>query len=222
MQLDLITSGSDGNQALLAHEVFVQQLDDLAQQWRAHHGTDLAIRLRTGELLNQRLGSPATRQSRGDEVLKDAAKQLGIAESDLSRMRSFASQFSSLEELNQKHPEVTTWTAVKDLLPTLKAQSQKQKEGSSNGSAKTKKRKGRKAPKLIGLKQSLSSLSSKLRRVHIELDDAQKEALLEQVRKLAEALEECLKIRVSVEQVSVKSDSPAALQGLSGGSRSAA
>jgi hypothetical protein len=49
-------------------------------------------------------------------VLKTVAEELKVSVSDLSRMRRFAAQFSSIAALKSQHPEVSTWTDVKPLL----------------------------------------------------------------------------------------------------------
>jgi hypothetical protein len=62
---------------------------DLEKLWKSHRKQDLKVRWETGELLNRRLGPPTERLPNGQQVLKKAAKQVRIAESDLSRMRWF-------------------------------------------------------------------------------------------------------------------------------------
>jgi len=91
----------------------------LVELWSQHHRSGLEVRLQTGQLLNETLGGPAVRQPYGGGVLKDCAAKIGVAVSELSRMRTFASHYASLEDVTQKHPEVTTWTEMKALLPTL-------------------------------------------------------------------------------------------------------
>jgi len=92
----------------------------LAKLWQGHHRKDLEIRHRTGVLLNEGLGPPTKPQAYGPGILKRAAEECGIAQSELSRMRSFAHRFDTLDRFRQEHPGVSTWTKVKELLPGLK------------------------------------------------------------------------------------------------------
>jgi hypothetical protein len=91
-------------------------IDRLVDLWKPHQKRGLEVRLETGRLLNQRLGLPTERLTYGQQILKTVAQKLDIAESDLNRMRWFSQTFESIEDLERKHPEVTTWTKVKDLL----------------------------------------------------------------------------------------------------------
>jgi hypothetical protein len=109
-------------QAIISAEQYTSKLTELAQRWKTLHGNDLALRYETGALLNARFGAPGTRQLMGEGTLKAAAEQLQVAESDLSRMRSFAFLFTSFSEFGVKHPEVTTWTSLKELIAMVKAE----------------------------------------------------------------------------------------------------
>jgi len=128
--------------------------DQLAGLWQAHRRKGLEIRHRTGVLLNQHLGPPTEGQPYGREVLKRVGKERGIAQSDLSRMRWFAHHFDSLVAFQQAHPEINSWTGVKELLPSLNP-----REGSEAG--------GRPAspsrPGSGGVTRSLTGLIEKLR-----------------------------------------------------------
>jgi hypothetical protein len=95
-------------------------LAELTQLWQAHHRRGLEVRHQTGVLLNNHFGQPTERQAYGEATLKHCSASLGVAESDLSRMRWFAHHFESVEDLSNKHPTVTTWTKVKELLASLR------------------------------------------------------------------------------------------------------
>jgi len=184
--------GSNGVQERITRDDFLARLDNLANKWKNHRETDLELRLETGKLLNQHFGPPTTSQSRGKKVLKEAAEQLQIDESELSRMRRFALYFESVDDLKKKNPKVTTWTAVKDLLPGLNPKKQ-----SPNGDADPAK--PAKAPSSASsVKQSLTKLSSKLQKVRADLTEAEKKDLLEKFKELAKAVSDCLQIQVSV------------------------
>jgi len=95
-------------------------LHELWQLWQAHHRRGLEVRHQTGLILNRRFGPPTERQAYGEATLKRYSERLGVSESDLSRMRWFAHRFESLEAMRAEHPQVTSWTAVKELLASLR------------------------------------------------------------------------------------------------------
>jgi hypothetical protein len=196
-------SGSNSASDRITRDDFLAKLANLADKWKSHRKADLELRLETGKLLNQHYGEPTTPQARGKKVLKEAAERLGIDESELSRMRRFAFYFTSMEELKQKYPEVTTWTAVKELLPGLNSDKQ-----SADGDAEPAK--PAKAPSLAsGMKQSLSKLSSKLREMRTNLTEAEKKDLLEKFQEFAKAVSDCLKIQITVNEAPRKKASKA-------------
>jgi hypothetical protein len=93
-----------------------QVLSGLKTLWRAYRRRGLEVRHQTGLRLNQLLGSPEDRQAYGSKALKRFSNRLGVAESDLSRMRWFSHRFPSLADFRDKNPKATTWTRVKQLL----------------------------------------------------------------------------------------------------------
>jgi GGDEF domain-containing protein len=201
---------SDGDQGTITREEFDQRLGHLAEKWRTHRGADLEIRHETGKLLNDHFGPPDTRQKRGEGVLKEAAERLRTTESELSRMRRFASSFESFADLMEKYPDATTWTAVKGLLPKLKPQGGRQTGGSGNGTASSGGRKQARPVQFGRVKQALANLSSKLRKAREVLSEDEKKELRQQFQELAKAISDCLQIPVSVGQVSAETAPPAA------------
>jgi len=109
-----------GHQEFLPINDFDARFDRLADEWSSQCEKDLEVRHKTGALLNGHLGAPNTRNERGAEVIKRATERLGITKSDMSRMRWFAYLFSSVHELRDRYSKLKSWTAVRDLLPTLK------------------------------------------------------------------------------------------------------
>jgi len=97
-----------------------QLIAQLVEAWRTHGEVDLELRHHTGQRLNATFGLPGSRQNRGAKVLKEAAKQLHVAESDISRMRWFAMLFVSFADFKQHNPGVDTWSAIKDQIVKLK------------------------------------------------------------------------------------------------------
>jgi len=191
-------NGSSGAQGTITDGDFERRLGQLAKEWRTHHGDDLELRHKTGKFLNERFGNPGTRQPRDAGVLKQAAEKLQTPLSTLSRMRSFAGHFTSVQDMKKSHPEVTTWTAVRKLLTTLSPRTQK-KGSSPNGAAISPKPKKGKSPKLEKVKQDLAGLSSDIKEVLPNLTEDQKKDLLPMFKELAKALEDCLRIHLSVE-----------------------
>jgi len=92
----------------------------LSLMWQNYHRDNLKLRHFTGSWLNDRHGPPTRRQAYGKATLQQYIEKLGVAESDLSRMRWFAFYFKSVEELKEKEPTVTTWTKVKDVIARLR------------------------------------------------------------------------------------------------------
>jgi len=91
-------------------------LNDLLPLWQAHHVGGLELRHATGKRLNHEYGQPDERQEYGKATLKKLSQALSVAESDLYRMRTFASRFESVKALNAEYPDATTWTKVKELI----------------------------------------------------------------------------------------------------------
>jgi len=94
--------------------------NELSKLWQNHHSRGLKLRHLTGTRLNDRFGPPTERQAYGKATSQQLSEKLGVAESDLSRMRWFAHHFGSVQELKEKHPTVTNWTKVKMLIAQLR------------------------------------------------------------------------------------------------------
>ena len=183
----------------LTDEEFNSQLAKLAEKWRSNRSADLRLRHRTGLLLNKRLGSPEKRQSRGEGVLEDASQQLGFSVSELSRMRGFAFHFSSVTVLNEEHPNVSTWSDVKALLPTLNPKRESKKESKTDDSTSAK-ADSVKAPSWCkSVVESLGDVTQQLQGEHSDLPKKQRKKLLKKLQELAEAVKNCLHIRVTIE-----------------------
>jgi len=90
---------------ILSPDEYERKLESLVPEWNSHHENDLEVRYKTGTLLNQHLGNPATRNKRGAEVVKNAAERLGTTKSDISRVRWLAHLFSSVLDLREKYPK---------------------------------------------------------------------------------------------------------------------
>lgn len=96
--------------------------------WESHRKQGLEDRHRTGVLLNEKFGRPNVRQPYGAKLLKAYSARLGIAVSELSRMRGFAKRFVSVEDMKTQHPDVKTWTQVKELLASSRKNETRQAE----------------------------------------------------------------------------------------------
>jgi hypothetical protein len=162
-------------------------LDRLAKLWRDRHASDLGTRHQTGVLLNRRLGPPTARQSRGQKVLKLVAQGLGLAESELNRMRWFAHLFADLADLRARHPEIDSWTRFKAMLPRLKP---------DEGGRARKPAADPSRPAVRGVVRALTTLASKFNRLDLRPDEPMRQALVAGLRELAEAAAGRLQIRV--------------------------
>jgi len=188
-------------------------LDRLIELWKPHHGHDLEVRHRTGVLLNEHFGPPSRRQSRGQQVLRQAAERLGTHESELSRMRRFAHRFPSIADLQQQYPEATNWTCVRNLLTRL----------SSKGRGAEAQERGSGSPAVAKTCRTLKRLSKSLRRV-TDLDRKGTQQLLGRFRDLAAACPQGWPFRLVVKKnrkgkatvpacASCRADGPAAAAG---------
>jgi hypothetical protein len=163
-------------------------LGRLVKLWKSQAEHDHGTRYETGRLLNERLGPPNERQPQGRRVLKQAAERLGIAESDLNRMRWYAHLLVS-HDLRQSHPEIDSWTKFKEALPSLKVEfGYEARKPAANPSR----------PALGVVAKSLANLTAKLNGLDLQPGDAEWEKFVEGLRGLAEAASRRLKIRVVV------------------------
>lgn len=198
------SNGSGGAQATLSNEEFSRRLASLVERWRSHNKDGLVVRHETGKLLNDRLGPPTKRHSRGEEAVVAVSKQLHVAESELSRMRRFAHHFDSVEAMTETYPEATTWTAVKALLPKLKPKGNRPKDRTKGGAASSRTPRPTKSVPFGRMKRLLESLSSKLKGARKGLSESEKKRLLKRFKEFAEAVSKCLDIEVSVNEVSAE------------------
>jgi hypothetical protein len=203
MDNTLTKSGSNGDWVSISKGEYTKQLEKLAEKWRSSHEVDLNLRHQTGVLLNQRFGNPTDpRQKRGKKVLKVEAKRLQITESELSWMRRFAFYFKSFKGFKQKYSKVTTWTKVKEMLPKLNLNGGRLTGNSLNGGAYAAVTQGKKSQKFRCMKHSLIKLVSKIEETPGGLLDKERREMVEILGRLAKTLKKCLKIRISVDQLS--------------------
>jgi hypothetical protein len=164
-------------------------VDRLVNLWRSNAERDLGTRHETGRLLNKRLGSPDRRQLHARRVLKMVAGEVGIAESDLNRMRWYAHLLGTTA-VRRDHPEITSWTRFKEELTSLKAE---YGFGARKPSASPSR------PAFGGFARSLANLTSKLIGLDSRPDDAERAKLVVGLRELAEAASSRLMIKVVVD-----------------------
>jgi len=167
-----------------------QLLGRLAKYWESFKEEGLKTRLTMGAELNQRLGPPTKRLSHGQAVLKEAAKRLHLSESELSRMRWFAHRFPTLARFHAKHPGITSWTKVKELLPTLQLEKVEKGKG-----PKTKRGSRVFYTRLV---RTLDSLAEKLRRVDNHLDDVTRAKVTKSIQDLARVARKRLRLAIDV------------------------
>lgn len=142
-----------------AQAILNAELRPLAAKWRKHGQKGLELCYEIGDLLKRSLGVPSKRLPYGGKILADVAKTLEAAQSEISRMRWFASLFDSVAAFREKHPELDTWTAFKKALPTLKVQEGQQATlTSKKPTAKAKV--ARAAKSLAGVNENLSQIEN--------------------------------------------------------------
>jgi hypothetical protein len=179
---------SDNRVSLDDDQQLFAQLDEL---WRANRRRDLETRHRTGVLLNERLGPPTNGQPYGRGVLKQVGERYKLAQSDISRMRRFASHFVDVDRFQQEYPEVNRWTEIKELLPDLKPR----KGGEAKDQPVSPSSRA-----LRGVIRSLTRLTGKLR----GMESIPEGKLGEDFRKKLQKL-----IEVATERLGVHAPSPA-------------
>jgi len=130
----VIENGKSAHVNLLCEQEFDQRLKSLADQWHANEKKGLESRFDLGKLLNEHIGPPTTRSKRGKGVVAKACSELKTTKFEVSRARNFAHAFESIADFVGKHSGVTTWAAVKELLPTLKKQGKGQGDGTETAS----------------------------------------------------------------------------------------
>lgn len=199
-----------------------QLIGQLTHLWGPYQKRGLEVRWKTGALLNKRLGLPTERLAHGQHVLKTVAKQLLIAECDLSRMRWFAHLFKSVEDLQEKHPEIRTWTQVKELLAKLnprRSKGEQSSEASGNGektsetggngeqSSDTTGREGNSSggeqqgvAVLDDILRTLGNATEQFRQNGFALDEAMRKRMRKAVEQLVEVVADRLKIRLKIEE----------------------
>jgi len=77
---------------------------------------ELGSRHEIGVILASRLKPAGQRLTYGGKVMEKLAGVLDISRSNLNRMCQFAVQFPTLADFEAKHPNVKTWSGVKEAL----------------------------------------------------------------------------------------------------------
>jgi len=196
-----------------------QFIKDLAALWQSRNQLDLEVRWIMGKRLNDRLGGPDQRQAHGEQTIKKLSKEVDIRESDISRMRNFASLFESVEVFRKMHPNDNTWTKVKALLPRAAA-TRSGLEGwaaksSSNGEQSSPEDAGGRSPGgkageqapaekenvkiFLDTFKSVRALAKQLRQTKGNLDEKIRDQGVKAIKQLVDAAAKRLGIRVTIE-----------------------
>jgi len=130
----LVKNGKSAHVSPYTEQEFDQRFQPLAEQWQAQDKTGLEMRFSLGKLLNEHIGPPTTRTKRGQGVVAKVSESLKTNKFEVSRVRNFANKFKSIADFVEQHPGVTTWSAVKELLPRLKSQEEGRGDGTKAGS----------------------------------------------------------------------------------------
>jgi len=79
--------------------------------------SELETKHEIGRILNDRLKPDGQKRlPYGGKVMERLAVELNTARSTLNRASQFASQYPTLADFTAKHPDVTTWSRVKEVL----------------------------------------------------------------------------------------------------------
>jgi hypothetical protein len=161
-----------------------QIVNTIGELWNSLQEKGLCVRHQIGAHLNDQCGSPEKRQKRGKGVLVRIRKELRISVSELNRMRWFAHLCPDRKDVQGGFSNATTWSRVKELLPTLKAQAgQRLRSGTANeGTRKAKK------PSVRAAFKSLNASCDAIDRLGDQLVNGQRKRLLETVNRLVTVL----------------------------------
>lgn len=195
MKKSLTRNGNSTRQEILTPDEFERKLESLVQEYYSLDRSDLEVKYKTGTLLNQHLGDPATRAKRGAEVVKNAAERLGTTKSDISRVRWFAYLFSSIQDLGDKYPKAKSWTAVKGILPEARreAMPEAMPKGKTQGAGTKSRAANRiKVLKLKKVECLLNQLQKLITGVNEHLDKVEQADLQSKISDTAEKIRICL------------------------------
>jgi len=130
----VIENGKSAHVSPYTEQEFDQRLKPLIEQWQDQDKKGLGMRYDLGDMLNKHIGPPTTRSKRGQGVVAKVCDTLKTNKFEVSRVRTFANKFKSIADFVEKHPDVTTWSGVKELLPMLKKQEMGQGDGAKTDS----------------------------------------------------------------------------------------
>jgi len=168
-----------------------QMIDHVVELCKSYERQGLDSRWTIGAELNKRLGSPEERQPLGLAVLKKASERSGVSESEFSRMRWFAHLFASLADFAAKHPEVSSWTSFKELLPDLKP---KQGEG-----AKRQRSAERTSKAFVAtFVRSLETATGKLPLKAIKPEEAERVEVSKVIKKLVASVNKLFRMGITI------------------------
>jgi hypothetical protein len=184
------------DESILTGQNFRKELAKISDRWKDHYSKDLAIRHETGAFLNRHLGPPTERLCYGGKVLATVAEQCGTDKTELSRMRWFAHYFKRVEDLESKHPDVTSWTRVRKLLPTLS--NDRKSHSASDPSDKEKQVAVPRRSPLVGLRRSLTACSNRFDNLNCEMTDKELNELEKIFKTLSEAVSASLGWSLSI------------------------
>jgi len=176
----------------IANDAVFAQINKI---WNRHHKQGLEDRHRTGVLLNEKFGASNVRQTYGKKMLKAYAARLDIAVSELSRMRGFARQFVSVQDMKTQHPNVKTWTQVKELLASLR-KTETQKAETPTGNDQKKPQGSQPVSRVIRAIQAVRQCMSQ---VHLVPEGDERTALSEAVTEMLADIGKTLGVRYAPE-----------------------
>lgn len=143
--------------------------------WNQYNHEGLEVRYTTGQILNEKLGTPDNRQKRGAAIVAQVAKTMNLAVSEISRMRALAGHFDSFEAFQEAHPDCTSWCDVRRLLPTLRTTEKKAPKPAKKPSRKSQ-------PQQRVFVRTLAMFQRKLGRVALSFKPDQTEEVVNAIR----------------------------------------
>ncbi len=185
---------------------------------RSDQKMGLDVRWKMGAWLNECLGPPTKEHSRWQFLSETIEETMGINLCDLIGLRWFAYCFKSVEEFVAKHPAVTSWHRVKEIVADLnavgKGKARKRAKSCGNGASSaaahgTGERsssacngtddKKHDDSVVDGIFRSLNDATDKFRQNGFVLEGTKREQMLKAIAQLVEVVSDRLQIRLKIE-----------------------
>jgi hypothetical protein len=111
-----VAASQPSNTSKAEEDVTVEQVCKI---WCERNADDLRVRFECGQLLNAQYGVPGKRQTYGAGVFQRLKDEAGLSPTAISQMRWFATMADDFDGFKTEHPELQTWSAVREFVKGL-------------------------------------------------------------------------------------------------------